>query len=62
MYINQDIERLGIPACSKLQNEKRSEWYDVSAKAHGFSPDQETPMSEPPPSENSKYRIKKDYK
>ena len=55
MYITQDIERLGVPACSKVQNEKRSEKSEASAKAHGFSPDQETPMSELLPSENSKY-------
>ena len=58
MYITQDIERLGVPPCSKVQNEKkkkRSERSNVSAKTHGFSPDQETPVSEPPSSENSKY-------
>ena len=59
MYITQDIEQLGVPACSKVQNEKKkkkqSERSDVSAKAHGFSPDQETPVSEHLSSENSKY-------
>ena len=63
MYITQDIEQLGIPACSKVQNEKKkkkkkkkkSELSDVSAKAHGFSPDEETPVSEQLSSENSKY-------
>ena len=76
MYITQDIEQLGVPACSKVQNEKKknkkqktpppqkkkkkkkkkkSEPSDVSAKAHGFSPDEETPVSEQLSSENSKY-------
>ena len=57
MYITQDIEQLGIPACSKVQNEKKkqSERSDVNAKAHSFSPDQETPVSEHLSSENSKY-------
>ena len=41
MYIIQTIERLGVPACSKVQNEKLSERSDASAKAHSFSPDQE---------------------
>ena len=55
MYITQDTERLGVPACSKVQNEKQSERSEASAKAHSFSPDQETQVSEPPPLENSKY-------
>ena len=49
MYITRDIERLGVPAL-KFKMKKRSERSDVSAKAHGFSPDQETPVSEPPSS------------